>query len=174
MQMKREMIYGQIDSVSQIASTYVVPNEYDKMISSMGAKGTNAYTSFERTVYVTDIPSNEMAKWMELESTRFSELSLRLFHTELEVVYEEFNRGQDSDYWKQQRAVLELLFPNHQYGTQSTIGLGEHLKNPSMIKIHEYFETYYVPNNMAIILAGDIDYDETIEMIDAYFGSWQS
>jgi zinc protease len=51
----------------------------------------------------------------------------------------------------------EELYPNHPYGTQTTIGTGEDLKNPSMVKIHEFFDTYYVPNNMAVILAGDID-----------------
>jgi predicted Zn-dependent peptidase len=166
--------YLQIDSISQLAAAYVVPNEYDKMISSLGAKGTNAYTSNERTVYINDIPSNELEKWLTLESARFSELTLRLFHTELEAVYEEFNRGQDSDYRKQYFGLLELLFPTHQYGTQTTIGEGEHLKNPSMVNIHNYFDTYYAPNNMAVILAGDIDYDETIELIDKHFGSWQS
>jgi len=167
-------IYLQIDSISQLAAKYVVPNEYDKMISSLGAKGTNAYTSDERTVYINDIPSNELEKWLNLESVRFSELTLRLFHTELEAVYEEFNRSQDSDYRKQYYGLLELLFPNHQYGTQNTIGEGEHLKNPSMVNIHNYFDTYYAANNMAIILAGDINYDETIALIDKYFGSWKS
>ncbi len=171
---EKNRIYGQIDSISQVAAQYVVPNEYDKMISSLGAKGTNAYTSFERTVYVNDIPSNELEKWMTLESERFKELTLRLFHTELEAVYEEFNRSQDNDYRKQFFGLLELLFPTHQYGTQTTIGEGEHLKNPSMENIHDYFDKYYVPNNMAIILAGDIDYDETIEMIDRHFGNWVS
>lgn len=169
----KEDIYARIDSLSQTAAQYVASNEYDKMISSLGAKGTNAYTSNERTVYVNDIPTVELQKWLELESVRFSELTLRLFHTELEAVYEEFNRSQDSDYRKQYYAMLELLFPNHQYGTQHTIGTGEHLKNPSMVKIHEYFNTYYVPNNMAIALAGDLDYDKTIELIDKYFGDWQ-
>ncbi|MEQ8325209.1 MAG: insulinase family protein [Vicingaceae bacterium] len=170
----KKEIYGKIDSLSQEAAKFVVPNEYDKMISSLGAQGTNAYTSNERTVYVNDIPSNELNKWMALESARFSELTLRLFHTELEAVYEEFNRGQDNDYWKQYKGILELLFPNHQYGTQTTIGLGQHLKNPSMVKIHEYFDTYYVPNNMALILAGDIDYDATMELIEEHFGGMKS
>jgi zinc protease len=84
---------------------------------------------------------------------------LRLFHTELETVYEEFNRAQDND-GRAYKKMNELLYPNHPYGTQTTMGTGEHLKNPSMVKIHEFFETYYVPNNMAVILAGDIDYDK--------------
>lgn len=171
---EKTAIYARIDSISQEAAKFVVPNEYDKMISSLGANGTNAYTSNERTVYVNDIPANELEKWLFVESSRFSELTLRLFHTELEAVYEEFNRSQDNDYRKQYYGLMELLFPKHQYGTQTTIGEGEHLKNPSMVNIHNYFNTYYVPNNMAIILAGDLNYDETIALIDKYFGSWQS
>ena len=47
----RKLIYNKIDSISGVAATYAVANEYDKMISSLGAKGTNAYTSLERTEY---------------------------------------------------------------------------------------------------------------------------
>ena len=59
--------------------------------------------------------------------------------------------------------MLEGLFPNHPYGQQSTIGKAEHLKNPSMIDINNYFDKYYVPNNMAIVLVGDLDFDATIK-----------
>ena len=170
---QRAKIYGQIDSISNIAATYAVPNEYDKMVSSLGAKGTNAYTSTEQTVYVNDIPGNAQEKWMMIESVRFQDLVLRLFHTELEAVFEEFNRGQDNDYRKVSQAMNRELYKNHPYGTQTTIGRGEDLKNPSMVKIHAYFDTYYVPNNMAIVMAGDINYDSTIAMVDKYFGKWK-
>ncbi len=170
----RTVIRHQIDSLSQIAATFVSTNEYDKLISGLGAQGTNAYTSNERTVYINDIPSTELEKWLTIESERFSELVLRLFHTELEAVYEEFNRTQDSDGRQAYYKSLDLLFPTHPYGQQTTIGTGEHLKNPSMEKIHDYFSRRYVPNNMAIILAGDLNPDETIEMIDQYFGGMQS
>ena len=171
---ERKAIYHQIDSISLIAATYAVPNEYDKMISSLGAKGTNAYTSLERTVYVNDIPSNELEKWLTIESERFSELVLRLFHTELETVYEEFNRSQDNDGRLVWYTIMKNLFKKHSYGTQTTIGTSEHLKNPSMEKIHEYFDERYVPNNMAIILAGDIDPDQTVDLIKKYFGHYKS
>jgi secreted Zn-dependent insulinase-like peptidase len=75
----------------------------------------------------------------------------------LETVYEEFNRNQDDDIRWSNFAIDSMLMPNHPYGTQTTIGLGEHLKNPSMINIHNYFDKYYVPNNMAVILCGDVD-----------------
>ena len=170
---KREL-YAKIDSLSFEASKFAIANEYDKMVSSLGAKGTNAYTSNDETVYINDIPSNEIEKWLKVEGERFQTLVLRLFHTELETVYEEFNRSQDSDGRWVYQGVLEGLFPNHPYGTQTTIGVGEHLKNPSLYNIHDYFNKYYVPNNMAIILSGDLDPDATIDMIEKYFGSWEN
>ena len=169
----RDMIYHRIDSLSQLAAAQAVPNEYDKMVKGIGAKGTNAYTSTERTVYVNDMPSDELEKWMMVEGERFREAVLRLFHTELETVYEEFNRGQDNDRRQAYQKLNELLYLTHPYGTQTTIGTGEHLKNPSMVKIQAFFKTWYVPNNMAVILAGDIDFDKTIAMVDKYFGDWK-
>ncbi len=169
----RDRIYRRIDSLSTVAASFAVPNEYDKMVKSIGARGTNAYTSTERTVYVNDIPSDELEKWMKIESERMQECVLRLFHTELETVYEEFNRAQDNDGRLAYTKKNELLYRNHPYGTQTTIGTGEHLKNPSMVKIHEFFDSWYVPNNMAVILAGDVDYDKTVAMVDRYFGGWK-
>ena len=171
---ERKAIYRKIDSLSGLAAQYAVPNEYDKMISSIGAKGTNAYTSSERTVYINEIPSNEFEKWLSIEAERFSELVLRLFHTELEAVYEEYNRGKDNDYWLAYETMSAKLFKKHTYGTQTTIGTGEHLKNPSMEQIHQYFNEWYVPNNMAIILSGDINPDITVDLIKQYFGSFEA
>lgn len=171
---KKKAIYARIDSVSHEASKLAVPSEYDKMVASIGAKGTNAFTSNDMTVYVNDIPSNGIDKWAVLESERFSTLVLRLFHTELETVYEEFNRNQDDDIRWSSFAVDSMLMPNHPYGSQTTIGLGEHLKNPSMVNIHKYFDTYYNPNNIAIILCGDVDPEKALAILEKRFGSWKS
>lgn len=170
---ERTAIFKEIDELSYKAAQYVATNEYDKMVSSLGAKGTNAYTWVDQTVYVNDIPSNALNKWLKLEGERFSELVLRLFHTELEAVYEEFNIGQNAVFRKVNKSLMEGLYPEHPYGQQTTIGKGEHLKRPSMEKIHEYFNTYYVPNNMAIILAGDFNPDDAVEMVEKYFGDYK-
>ncbi|HEY0262056.1 MAG TPA: pitrilysin family protein, partial [Chitinophagales bacterium] len=167
---KKKAIYHEIDSLSYEASKYAIPSEYDKMVASIGASGTNAFTSNDMTVYVNDIPSNSLEKWAALESERFSELVLRLFHTELETVYEEFNRNQDADIRWSNQAVDEALMPNHPYGTQTTIGLGDHLKNPSMVNIHNYFNNYYVPNNIAVILSGDVKAKEVLPILEKTFG----
>jgi len=168
--LERQEIYQTIDSISQVASQFAIANEYDKMVSEMGAKGTNAYTSQERTVYINDIPTNQLEKWIELESERFRNPQMRLFHTELEAVYEEKNRSLDNDYSKAWEATMSSLFPNHQYGQQTTIGTIDHLKNPSITKIKDYYTNYYVPNNMAICLAGDFDPDQVMETIKEKFG----
>ena len=87
---------------------------------------------------------------------------IRGFHTELEAVYEEKNISMASDGSKEYAALWKLLTPTHPYGTQTTIGEQEHLKNPSIVNIKNYFHRYYVPNNVAIVLAGDFNPDETI------------
>ena len=170
---KKKALYKKIDEVSQEASKYAIANEYDKAISSLGATGTNAHTWLDETVYKNNIPSNELEKWLKVEKERFSELVLRLFHTELEAVYEEFNRAQDNDGRLVNYAMMEALFPKHPNGQQTTIGTSEHLKSPSMVAIHKYFDTYYVPNNMAVVLVGDLDFDKTIKMVDQYFGTFK-
>ncbi len=171
---KRKSIYHQIDSISGYASTLAIANEYDKMLTSIGAKGTNAYTWLEQTVYVNDIPSNQLENWCTIEAERFRNPQIRLFHTELEAVYEEKNRGLDNDGDKAWEALFEGLWPNNTYGSQTTIGTIEHLKNPSITEIKKYFNNYYVPNNMAICISGDFDPEETIKLIDKKFGSWKS
>ena len=167
----RRRTYHQIDSISGVAATFAVPNEYDKVMGAIGAKGTNAHTSNEETVYQDDIPSNQLEKWAAIESERFRQLVPRLFHTELEAVYEEKNRGLDSDFNKEFEALNAALYPTHPYGTQTTIGTIEHLQNPSITEIKRYFDKYYVPGNVALCLSGDLDYDATIRLIDKYFGT---
>ncbi|UFK97375.1 M16 family metallopeptidase [Kaistella faecalis] len=170
---KKKELYKRIDEVSQEASKYAIANEYDKAISSLGASGTNAHTWLDETVYKNNIPNNELEKWLKVEKERFSELVLRLFHTELEAVYEEYNRSQDNDSRLVNYELMDALFPKHPNGQQTTIGKSEHLKNPSMIAIHKYFDTYYVPNNYAMVLVGDLDFDKTIKLVDQYFGTFE-
>jgi predicted Zn-dependent peptidase/rhodanese-related sulfurtransferase len=167
---KRKEIYRRIDSVSGIAAKYAIANEYDKMMNIVGAKGTNAYTWIEQTVYTNDIPSNQLEKWLKIEAERFRNPVMRLFHTELEAVYEEKNIGLDDDGDKAWDDLFLSLYPHHQYGTQTTIGTIDHLKNPSIKKVQNYYNTYYVPNNMAIVLSGDLDPEKTIELIDKFWG----
>lgn len=167
---KRAAIYRVIDSVSYIASKLAIPNEYDKLMTAIGSRGTNASTGSDMTGYYENIPSNQFENWAIIQSDRFTNPVLRLFHTELETVYEEKNMSLTQDMRKVFEALNKALYPNHPYGQQTTLGEAEHLKNPSMKNIREFFDKYYVPNNMAIVLSGDFDPDQAIAIIDREFG----
>lgn len=166
---KRKEIYAQIDKTSREASNYAIANEYDKIMKSLGSQTTNAHTSYEETVYKEDFPANSAERFLNVQAERFRNPIFRIFHTELEAVYEEKNRGLDNDGWKMSEQISSVLFPTHNYGQQTTIGTISHLKNPSLLEIRKYYNTYYVPNNMIIAMAGDFNPDEMIAKVDKAF-----
>ncbi|MBD3590859.1 pitrilysin family protein [Bacteroides sp. GM023] len=170
---ERKAIYHTIDSLSYEASKYAIPNEYDKLMAAIGSTGSNAYTWYDQTVYQEDIPSNQIENWAKIQSDRFENNVIRGFHTELEAVYEEKNMSLTRDNSKVQEAIFSSLFPKHPYGTQTVLGTQENLKNPSITNIKNYYKQWYVPNNMAICMSGDLDPEKTIALIDKYFGQQQ-
>lgn len=170
---QRQAIYHRIDSISYEASKIAIPNEYDKLMSLIGAKGTNAWTSNDETVYQEDIPSNQIDNWARIQADRFRNNVIRGFHTELETIYEEKNMSLTQDNRKMLETLLATLYPNHPYGKQTTLGSQEHLKNPSITNVKKYHDEYYVPNNIAICVSGDFDPDEMVAAIEKYFGDWQ-
>ncbi|MGN1263304.1 MAG: M16 family metallopeptidase, partial [Prevotella sp.] len=170
----RTNCYREIDSLSQLAARYFIPNEYDKVMALIGAQGSNAFTTTDETSYVENIPSNAVDIWARTQADRFMNMVIRGFHTELEAVYEEYNGCQTDDLLKAYEALAAKLYPTHPYGTQTTIGTQKHLKNPSIINVKNYFNRYYVPENVAICMAGDMNPDEVIAIIDKYFGSWKN
>ncbi|HOE94733.1 MAG TPA: insulinase family protein, partial [Candidatus Cryptobacteroides sp.] len=170
---ERTAFYKKIDSVSYEASKIAIPNEYDKLMSLIGARGTNAWTSQDETVFTEDIPSNQIENWAKIQADRFRNNVIRGFHTELETVYEEKNMSLTEDNYKLFEALQAGLFKNHPYGTQTVLGTQEQLKNPSITNIKNFYKSYYVPNNIAICLSGDFDPAKTLATIEKYFGDWE-
>ncbi len=171
---QRKTIYALINEQNQLASQFAIPNEFDRLYSGMGETGLNAHTWVEETVYEVDLPANRLRQWATVESERFSQPVFRLFQTELETVYEEKNRSTDNKDRLISEAVERVLYKKHPYGQQTTLGSMEHLKSPSLKRMYEYYNTYYVPNNMAILISGDIQIGETIALIDSAFSPWES
>ncbi|MEG1585238.1 MAG: insulinase family protein [Bacteroidales bacterium] len=171
--LQRIQIYHQIDSISNEASKYAVSNEYDRMMTFIGAQGSNAWTSSDQTVYTENIPANQLENWALIQAERFRDPVIRIFHTELETVYEEKNRSLNSDQSRVLDTLLLALYPHHTYGTQSTLGTDKDLKNPSITNIKNFFKTYYVPNNMAICLSGDFNPDSALAVIRRNFSDLQ-
>ncbi len=169
---KRSQYDALIDSENVADAAYAVPNEIDKFYAAIGAQGLNAFTSNEETVFVVNIPANRLEAWAAVESERFLDPVFRLFPTELEAVYEEKNRSLDNAEQALDEELGRRLYKVHPYGQQTTLGRVEHLKNPSLKRMREFYERWYVPNNMAIALAGDFDPDRAMEIISRRFGAW--
>src|ERR1041385_1286168 len=157
---KRQAIYSEINKESQLAAQFEIPNEMDKLYKALGEQGLNAHTWHEETVYQVNLPRNRVEQWAIIESERFQHPVFRLFQPELEIVYEEKNQPLDSKEDVIEFAVNKLLFKKHPYGQQTTIGEVEHLKNPSLKNMYDYYQKNYVPGNMAIVISGDIRSEE--------------
>lgn len=170
---ERKAVYRRIDSISYKASEIAIPNEYDKLMALIGADGTNAWTSSDETVYMEDIPSNQIDNWARIQADRFRNTVIRGFHTELETIYEEKNMSLTKDDRKVWEALSQALYPHHPYGQQTTLGSQEHLKNPSITNVRKYHDDYYVPNNIAICVSGDFDPDEMVAAVQRHFGDWE-
>ena len=170
---EKNKLQTDINRLSIKASEYAIPNEFDRLIEQMGGSWINAFTSNDAIVYLNKFPGDQMEKWLETYSHRFINPVFRLFQSELETVYEEKNRSMDSPFGQTFELYSKHFFKNHPYGQQTILGSVEHLKTPSLSKMKEYFNTYYVANNMALILTGDINLDETIAMIKEKFSRWE-
>lgn len=166
---RKKELYAEIDRVSGEAAKYAAAGEFSKLASSFGASGLNAATGVDFTVYMGELPANELGNYLKLDAERFSNPVLRLFHTELEAVYEEFNRGQDKDGMVSYETLNRALLPTHPAG-RSIIGEPDHLKNPSMKDIMTFFNRYYVPGNMALAIIGDLDFEKTYALAQETFG----
>ncbi len=152
------------------ASQYAIPNEFDKLIKSIGSTGVNASTGEDYTNYYNYFPANQIAKWLDIYAHRFQNPVFRLFQSELEAVYEEKNRAGDNLERRVQEKFASFIYGDHPYSTQTVLGSVEHLKNPSLSKMYEYFEKYYVANNMALVLSGNFDSKTVKPLIEKSFG----
>ncbi len=168
----RAKIDKEIDAENVAASKDESPNEIDRFYSAIGADGVNAFTSNEETVFTEDIPANRLEAWATVESERFRDPVFRLFPTELEAVYEEKNKTMDDADRALDEEVGKRLYKVHPYGQQTTIGTIESLKNPSLAQMRAFYERWYVPNNMAVVLSGDFDPDQAMAIIRRRFGDW--
>ncbi|MDC6367540.1 MULTISPECIES: pitrilysin family protein [Flavobacteriaceae] len=170
---ERAAIYKEIDAVSGEASKYSIAGEYDKLMGFVGSQGTNAWTWLEETVYKEEIPNNTVDAFLTIQAERFRSPVLRLFHTELEAVYEEKNQTYANDFDIIRESAMDAIFPTHNYGQQTTLGTIEHLRNPSLKAIQKFYNENYIPNNMGVVMVGDFDSNVLIKKIDKAFAYMQ-
>ncbi len=170
----RDSVQKKINEVSLRAAEYAIPNEFDALLRSIGSTGINAGTGPDNTMYHNMFPPSQIEKWLEIYAHRFHKPVFRSFQSELEVVYEEKNMYNDMF---QEPLIEEFnrnFFKNHPYGQQTIIGTVDDLKNPSLSKMKEFFDTWYAPNNMALVLVGDFEIDKVKPLIEKSFSILES
>jgi len=144
--------------------------EFMKIIPANG--GTfNANTSQDRTYYYEIFPSNkiELGLWLESERMLHPVIDQVGVDTQNEVVKEERRQSYDNrPYGQIISAIGENLFKVHPYKDEN-IGKMEHLDAATLEEFNTYFNTYYVPNNAVLIVAGDIDKEKTKTLVTQYF-----
>ena len=171
---KKKEIYKEIDKLSYEASKYSISNEYSQLVASIGGTELNAFTSYDSTIFTMNFPSKNLEKAILLERSRFDNVALREFHTELETVYEEYNLTENNGFSLVFNKAMKELFKDNSYSKSPVIGTPYDLKNPSIKEIRAFFNKYYIANNIAIILSGNLEYADTIKTIDKYWGNYRN
>ena len=164
----RADIQAEINRLSIQASEFVIPNEFDRLISRYGGTKLNAGTSADFTSYYNIFSPQYMRQWAEINSERFLNPVFRLFQSELETVYEEKNMYGDYVGGLSVERLKERYFKDHPYA-YPIIGSTENLKNPSLKAMRRFFETYYVASNMGLILCGDFQIETTLPIVEEAF-----
>lgn len=169
----RKAIQQEINRLTIASAQYAIPNEMDQILSTMGGKGINAYTNHDVTVYYNRFPSNQLEKWMEVYFERFRSPVFRLFQSELETVYEEKNMYADNPFERAFEDLMKEVFGEHPY-SRPILGYTQHLKNPQISKMQHFFDTYYVPENMVLVLTGDVTLEEAQRLAETTFGKLEA
>ena len=166
---KRLELTKKINEESIEAAKYATVEDFFVLLDGIGATGVNAGTSYDMTVYYNSFPASNMYKWLTIFSDRLIDPVYRTFQAELENVFEEYNMYQDDVMTHVRQNLFGKIYAGHPY-ERDVIGSPEHLKNPRLSKLIEFFNTWYVPNNMALILVGDFDAETTKPFIEETFG----
>ncbi len=157
-------------SLEDQARAFVIPNEFDQLLSAEGARGLNATTSHEATRYFVELPANRVELWFALESDRMANPVFREFLTELDVVAEERRlRLETSPGGVLERAFLATAFQVHPYGVP-VVGHSSDLETLTRRRVQAFFRAHYGPRNAVAAVVGDVDADQIKEWADKYFG----
>jgi predicted Zn-dependent peptidase len=173
-QSKIEVLQSRARSAIDAAESYVVPNEFTRVIEENGAEGLNADTALDYTEYFYSLPSNRIELWFLLESQRFLHPVFREFYKERDVVMEEQRmRIESNPSGKLVQQFLATAFEAHPYRNPGA-GWPSDVMNLRTKDAKAFFDKYYVPGNMTIAIVGDVDPAEARRMADRYFGPLQA
>ena len=168
----REQLATQINECSMREAKISSTEDFFNLLDLIGTEGVNAFTSYDLTAYVGSFPEAEMYRWLTIYSDRMINPVFRTFQAELENVFEEYNMYANDPSSQVSEQLMKDIYAGCPY-ERDVIGFAEHLKNPRLSKLIEFYNTWYVPNNMALILVGDFDTEAAKPLIEATFSRLQ-
>jgi len=164
------LLRERIDSLETEARAHILPNEFERVLSTNGARGLNATTDFETTTYFVELPANRAQLWFLLESDRMANPLFREFYAERDIVAEERRlRVETNPGGLLFEAHMAAAFTTHPYG-QPVVGYMADIQRLRRPDVEEYFRRYYGPSNAVVTVVGDIDADQILAWADEYFG----
>lgn len=167
---KMKNLWQEFEKLQKEAGQYVENNEFAQIIDRNGGTGLNATTGVDRTNYFYSLPENRLELWFSLESDRFKNPVFREFYKEKEVVREERRmRTESRPFGRLLEEFTAVAYTAHPYG-RPVVGWNSDITATTMEDAREFYNTYYVPNNITMAIAGDVDPEKAKELAKTYFG----
>ena len=162
---------ARFDSLVAEQRANMIKNEFELVLQKNGATMINAMTSEDFTVYFETVPANKLELWFWVEADRLRSRVFREFYSERDVVYEERRRGVESTPTGKFDESLNATFWDASPYTWDVIGWPSDLANITKAQADEYYATYYAPQNLTAMLAGDFDPKVALALAEKYLGA---
>jgi predicted Zn-dependent peptidase len=147
----------------------IIKDQLDEIYTKNGGFFLNAFTSDDMTGYFIRLPSNKIELFMWLESDRFGGPVFREFYSERDVVREERRRGVDSTPTGLVEEDFRSMFWKSSSYHWDVIGWSSDLGSITREQANLYYDIFYAPNNLTMILVGDLEPDKLIKTVEQYF-----
>jgi predicted Zn-dependent peptidase len=163
-------LQAQFDGLVAKQREIIIKDQLDQIYTRNGGENLNAFTNEDMTVYFIRVPSNRLELWAWLESDRLLNPVFREFYSERDVVFEERRmRTESTPLGKYDEAFNALFWEAHPY-KWPIVGWPSDIPSISKAEADDYFATYYAPNNLTAVIAGDFKLDELRPLLERYFG----
>lgn len=160
----------QLETLQKKHKKYFIPNEIDRLYTENGGLDMNASTGQDITTYHVSLPANKIELWARIESDRLLNPIFREYYTERDVVMEERRQRIETDPdGKLYEQFMKTAYKIHPYG-RPIIGWTEDIIRLSPDDLRVILKRYAAPESIVIAVVGDIQPDETLDVIQKYFG----
>jgi predicted Zn-dependent peptidase len=167
---RHQTLLADYDKLVAEQRSLVVKDEMDKIYTQAGARGLNAGTSNDFTVYMNEVPANKLELWTWIESDRLAAHVFREFYSERNVVLEERRQSLEATptgrFEEAFNAMVWMASPYH----WQVVGWPSDISQVTREQAEEHFATYYAPNNITAVLVGDFQPEEAMKLMARYFG----